>query len=395
MLRSEKMENIIFNGTKTRKPSNLAEVSLTFDNTKNILPTDFTKVTITRKLYRSGESEYRLNDVQCRLKDITDLFLDTGIGSDSYSIIELKMIDEIIANKDNSRRALFEEASGISKYKLRKKQTFNKLKDTEADLSRVEDLLFEIEKNLKTLENQAKKAERYYRLKEQYKTLSLSLASYRIIGFRESLNKLEDKEQQHSLESSGINTEISNLEAFLQKLKLENLNLEKNLSIQQKATNEFIAKIRTYESDKKLKNEQLRFLEDKKNRLSDELEKDQNQLNHVFYNQKRLNEEHLQESEILEKLRISTENQHQGIIELRSEQQKSKAALDSISLENNELQNQVYKLEKEIAILNIQKEALHQESSRNMADTESKETELNEFNKVITELKGKMESKQK
>ena len=395
MLRSEKMENIIFNGTKTRKPSNLAEVSLTFDNTKNILPTDFTKVTITRKLYRSGESEYRLNDVQCRLKDITDLFLDTGIGSDSYSIIELKMIDEIIANKDNSRRALFEEASGISKYKLRKKQTFNKLKDTEADLSRVEDLLFEIEKNLKTLENQAKKAERYYRLKEQYKTLSLSLASYRIIGFRESLTKLEDKEQQHSLESSGINTEISNLEDFLQKLKLENLNLEKNLSIQQKATNEFIAKIRTYESDKKLKNEQLRFLEDKKNRLSDELEKDQNQLNHVFYNQKRLNEEHLQESEILEKLRISTENQHQGIIELRLEQQKSKAALDTISLENNELQNQVYKLEKEIAILNIQKEALHQESSRNMADTESKEVELNEFNKVITELKGRLDSKQK
>lgn len=395
MLRSEKMENIIFNGTKTRKPSNLAEVSLTFDNTKNILPTDFTKVTITRKLYRSGESEYRLNDVQCRLKDITDLFLDTGIGSDSYSIIELKMIDEIIANKDNSRRALFEEASGISKYKLRKKQTFNKLKDTEADLSRVEDLLFEIEKNLKTLENQAKKAERYYRLKEQYKTLSMSLASYRIIGFRESLTKLEDKEQQHSLESSGINTEISNLEAFLQKLKLENLNLEKNLSIQQKATNEFITKIRTYESDKKLKNEQLRFLEDKKTRLSDELEKDQNQLNHVFYNQKRLNEEHLQESEILESLRISTENQHQGINELRLDQQKSKAALDAISIENNELQNQVYKLEKEIAILNIQKEALHQESSRNMADTESKEVELNEFNKVITELKGKLDSKQK
>ena len=92
-LRSEKMENIIFNGTKTRKPANLAEVSLTFDNTKNVLPTDYTTVTITRKLYRTGESEYRLNDVQCRLKDITDLFLDTGIGSDSYSIIELKMIE--------------------------------------------------------------------------------------------------------------------------------------------------------------------------------------------------------------------------------------------------------------------------------------------------------------
>mgnify|MGYP003473614006 CR=1 FL=1 len=143
-LRSEKMENIIFNGTKTRKPANLAEVSLTFNNNKNILPTEFTTVTITRKLYRTGESEYRLNDVKCRLKDITDLFLDTGIGADTYSIIELKMIDEIIANKDNSRRALFEEASGISKYKVRKKQTLSKFKDTEADLSRVDDLLFDI-----------------------------------------------------------------------------------------------------------------------------------------------------------------------------------------------------------------------------------------------------------
>lgn len=394
MLRSEKMDNIIFNGTKTRKPSNLAEVSLTFDNTKNILPTDFTKVTITRKLYRTGESEYRLNDIQCRLKDITDLFLDTGIGSDSYSIIELKMIDEIIANKDNSRRALFEEASGISKYKLRKKQTFNKLKDTEADLSRVEDLLFEIEKNLKTLENQAKKAERYYRLKEQYKTLSISLASFRIISFRESLSRVEDREQQQSLENNGFAAAIANLESILQKQKLENLNMEKNLSVQQKATNEFIATIRANESDKKLKNEQLRFLEDKKSRLSEELEKDRNQLNHVFYNQKRLNEEHLQETEQLEKLRISTALQHKNIEELRIKQQKSKTELDNISTENNDLQNQIYKLEKEIAILNIQKEALHQESSRNMADSESKETELNEFNKVITEIQISLDNKQ-
>ena len=394
ILRSEKMENIIFNGTKTRKPSNLAEVSLTFDNTKNILPTDFTKVTITRKLYRSGESEYRLNDVHCRLKDITDLFLDTGIGSDSYSIIELKMIEEIIVNKDNSRRALFEEASGISKYKLRKKQTFNKLKDTEVDLSRVEDLLFEIEKNLKTLENQAKKAERYYRFKEQYKSLSITLASFRIINFRESLSRLENQEQQQSIEIAGISAAINNTEALLQQQKLNNLNLEKNLSVQQKATNEFIAKIRVYESDKKLKNEQLRFLEDKKSRLTKELEKDRNQLNHVLYNQKRLNEEHLQESEILETIRSGVELQRIEIEELRVKQQHSKTDLDVISRENNDLQNQVYKLEKDIAILNIQKEALHQESSRNVADSQSKETELNGFNTVIAELQTRLESKQ-
>src|ERR1700749_4431786 len=223
MLRSEKMDNIIFNGTKSRKAANLAEVSMTFDNTKNILPTDFSQVTLTRRLYRSGESEYRLNDIQCRLKDITDLFLDTGIGADSYSIIELKMIDEIITNKEGSRRNLFEEASGISKYKLRKKQTFTKLKDTEADLERVEDLLSEIEKNLKTLENQAKKTERYYRLKDQYKSLSVVLASFRIAAFSGSLAEIETKEQSHRAEKSGIVAQIDNLEAVLQQQKLDSI----------------------------------------------------------------------------------------------------------------------------------------------------------------------------
>src|SRR3954468_20838530 len=280
MLRSEKMENIIFNGSKSRKAANLAEVSLTFDNTKNILPTDYSQVTLTRKLYRTGESEYRLNDVQCRLKDITDLFLDTGIGSDSYSIIELRMIDEIITNKEGSRRNLFEEASGISKYKLRKKQTFSKLKDTEADLERVEDLLFEIEKNLKTLENQAKKTERYYRIKEQYKTLSIMLASFRIVSFSESLIKIEDQEQKHHLEKAGIVTQIDNLEAVLQQQKLDTLTKEKNLSTQQKATNEYVSKIRAYESEKKIKNEQLKFHQDKEATLTVELERDKSQLNH-------------------------------------------------------------------------------------------------------------------
>src|ERR1700733_12661290 len=281
MLRSEKMDNVIFNGTKSRKAANLAEVSLTFDNTKNVLPTDYSQVTLTRKLYRTGESEYRLNDVQCRLKDITDLFLDTGIGADSYSIIELKMVDEIITNKEGSRRNLFEEASGISKYKLRKKQTFSKLKDTEADLERVEDLLFEIEKNLKTLENQAKKTERYYRLTERYKLLSIMLASFRIVSFSDSLKKIEDLEQKQSVEKTAIVTHIDKLEAGLQQQKLESLTREKNLSVQQKATNEYVAKIRAYEGEKKIKNEQLKFQKDKETRLTEELEKDTAQLNHV------------------------------------------------------------------------------------------------------------------
>ena len=394
MLRSEKMENIIFNGTKTRKPSNLAEVSLSFDNTKNILPTEYSQVTITRKLYRTGESEYRLNDVQCRLKDITDLFLDTGIGSDSYSIIELKMIDEIIANKENSRRALFEEASGISKYKLRKKQTFSKLKDTEADLSRVEDILFEIDKNLKTLENQAKKAERYYKLKEQYKELSVQLASFRIAGYRNALETLDKQEQDQHAGKSGISTTIDTLEASLQQQKLAHLTQEKNLSTQQKAANEFIAKIRAYESDKKVKNEQLRFLEDKEARLKEELEKDRQQLNHVDYNQKRLHEELSQAKSIVNSLQSDLEKQKNNVDALREQQQNFRTQVDYLVKENGQTQQALNELEKNLAILHIQRDALQQESTRNTSDAQSKEVELTEFNKVIADLEQRLQTQQ-
>src|ERR1700744_5125125 len=385
-LRSEKMDNIIFNGTKSRKAANLAEVSLTFDNTKNILPTDFTQVTLTRRLFRTGESEYRLNDVQCRLKDITDLFLDTGIGADSYSIIELKMIDEIITNKEGSRRNLFEEASGISKYKLRKKQTFNKLKDTEADLERVEDLLFEIEKNLKMLENQAKKTERYYRIKEQYKALSIMLASFRIASFSDSLGRIEELEQKQREEKAGIASQIDTLEATVQQQKLDSLTREKNLSIQQKATNEFVSKIRAYESEKKIKNEQLKFQQDKETRLTADLERDRNQLNHVLYNIKRLAEEKAQEEENLESLTSKVAELKETVDELRLQQNSARNDLNQINSTNNNLQNQAYKAEKDIDILQIQQQALDQESQRNMEDATNKSAELSHFNEAISDL---------
>ncbi|HEY2581709.1 MAG TPA: chromosome segregation protein SMC [Mucilaginibacter sp.] len=391
MLRSEKMDNVIFNGTKSRKSANLAEVSLTFDNTKNILPTDFSQVTLTRKLYRTGESEYRLNDVQCRLKDITDLFLDTGIGADSYSIIELKMIDEIITNKEGSRRNLFEEASGISKYKLRKKQTFNKLKDTEADLERVQDLLFEIEKNLKTLESQAKKTERYYRIKEQYKSLSIMLASFRLVSFSESLVKIEDQEQKHHLEKAGIVSQIDSFEAVVQQQKLDIIAREKNLSVQQKATNEYVSKIRAYESEKKLKNEQLKFQQDKDTRLSEELERDMAQLSQVLSSIKRLTEEKASDDETLETLKEQLTDLRENVNELRSKESSSKGELSELANINTRLQNQLYKAGKDIDILQIQQQSLEQESERNTEDASTKQAELFQFNDVVEQLEHRVE----
>jgi len=394
MLRSEKMENIIFNGTANRKPANLAEVSLTFENNSQLLPTEFSTVTITRKLYRNGDSEYRLNDVKCRLKDITDLFLDTGLGADSYAIIELKMIDEIINNKENSRRNLFEEASGISKYKVRKKQTLAKLKDTESDLSRVDDLLHEISKNLKQLEAQAKKADKYFQLKDEYRQASVGLAYYRLEGFSADLERIAEQESIQQETITQIHSAIAEQEEQLKKLREDILSKEKNLATQQKSTNEYINKIRAYESDKKIKNEQIKHLQDKETRLTAELAQDRSQLEHVLHTIKRLHEELYEEQQALEMLQQTIEKNKTEVDEIRIQQQSAKAKLDECTLRSSTIQNKTYKLEKDIAVLNIQKEALQQESLRTVSDTTVKEEELTEFNRAVAELEARVDIQQ-
>ena len=176
ILRSEKMENVIFNGTSKRRALGMSEVLLTIQNTRNILPTEYGEVTIGRRLYRSGDSEYLLNGVQCRLKDITDLFMDTGMGAGAYSVIELKMVDEILSENAQDRRRLFEEAAGITRYKLRRKQTLSKLETTQVDLDRVRDLTEEVGKQVRSLKRQAEKAGRFKEYSVRLRALELTLA---------------------------------------------------------------------------------------------------------------------------------------------------------------------------------------------------------------------------
>ena len=394
MLRSDKMENILFNGTKTRKPSNLAEVSLTFDNTRKLLPTEFSQVTITRKLYRNGDSEYRLNDVKCRLKDISDLFLDTGIGPDSYSIIELKMIDEIINNKENSRRTLFEEASGISKYKIRKKQTFSKLKDTQLDLDRVEDVLAEIDKNLKSLENQARKTTRYYKLKERYKEVSVQLAKCKASYFEQQQRQIGIELQHRQAEQQLAIDAITKKEEILLTYKNNTLTLEKNVALQQKATQEYLYKIRTYENEKKIKNEQLRHLQQAELRLNHEITQDKQQLNHVLYNLKRIEEDQLEAQTQLNTAELNLQQSKGQTEEIVRQQQRAKLHLENGFKNEQQLLQQKHHLEKELAVWRIQQEALQQEGLRNLSDTAIRETELNEFSRAKEALEVRMGSLQ-
>ncbi len=266
-LRSDKMSSLIFNGSRSRSASGLAEVSLTFENTRNILPTEFSTVTVNRKFFKNGDSEYRLNDVVCRLKDIHNLFLDTGISTDSYAIIELGMVDEIIKDKDNSRRRMLEQAAGISIYKTRKKEAKNKLNATEQDLSRIEDLLFEIQANLKSLESQARKAERYYELKKKYKAASIELAKASMEGFHETFKKLNEQQQAEENKKTQLDTDISKSDAEIEELKLLFTEKEKALQEMQQAFNELMNDLRTKENEKKLAEQRLVYSKEQKEQI--------------------------------------------------------------------------------------------------------------------------------
>ncbi|EMR01268.1 chromosome segregation protein SMC [Cesiribacter andamanensis] len=385
-LRSDKMENVIFNGTKHRKPSQLAEVSLTFDNTKNLLPTEYSRVTITRRYYRSGESEYELNGVACRLKDISNLFLDTGIASNSYAIIELKMVDELLNDKEGSRRALFEEAAGISKFKKRKKETLRKLEETNADLERVKDLLFEIEKNLKSLERQAKQAERYFALKEDYKKLSLRLGRLAISQSTERFLGLHKQLEAEQDRKGALDAQLAEREALAEESKAQLLGREKLLSSRQKTLNEHVSKIRQVESDKKIKNERLRFLNDKRDSLLEQLQSDKQSYERAAFSlnglaQERSEAEALatEAKALLDELREAHDEQKSITTALREE-----AA--TATNQQRQLQEQAFKLSKSLEIKQMQLSSLRQELEKTAQEGSQHSNSLSQFEDKLADV---------
>lgn len=211
-LRSDKMENVIFNGSKNRKPLGMAEVSLTFINDKGILPTEYSEVTITRRIFRSGESEYLLNKNICRLKDISNLFMDTGMGANAYSVIELKMVETILSSKTEERRALFEEAAGVNKYKLRRKHTLKKLEDVSRDLTRVNDIISEVERKVNSLERQAKKADKYKVLADELKEKELALKEREYALLKAKIENLSNEKKEYLYLKENIDAQTEELE---------------------------------------------------------------------------------------------------------------------------------------------------------------------------------------
>ncbi len=218
LLRGGRMDEVIFNGAPGVGPGGMAEVSLTVENNRGILPVEYSEVVITRRLFRSGESDYLLNRVPCRLKDIVELFLDTGMGSHAYAVFQQTMIDALLSEKPEDRLGLFEEAAGVAKYKLRRRAAERKLSATETDLLRLNDLFSEIEQQYNSLKRQVKKAERFKNLDDEKRNLKVRLAS---LEYRD----LKAGEEGAALAVQTLEVEETELSARKRKLELEKENL--------------------------------------------------------------------------------------------------------------------------------------------------------------------------
>ncbi|WP_225999237.1 chromosome segregation protein SMC [Paenibacillus sp. BJ-4] len=228
-LRGGKMEDIIFAGSDARKAVNYGEVSLTLDNEDQALPLDFGEVTVTRRVHRSGDSEYFINRQSCRLRDITELFMDTGIGKEAYSIIGQGRIEEILSTRSEDRRGIFEEASGIVKYKSRKKEAVRKLDDTEQNLLRIHDLVSELEDQIGPLKEQSEKAIHYKELRSELKSKEISMYVYQIEQIHTSWSDATSKLALLQQEQLQLSTVVSRHDAMLESERNELRQLEEQV----------------------------------------------------------------------------------------------------------------------------------------------------------------------
>lgn len=306
-LRGTKSLDIIFAGTQNRKSLGFAEASLVFDNSDGALPIEYTEVTVTRKIYRSGETGYYINKVPCRLKDVLELFMDTGIGKDGYSIIGQGKIDEILSNKSEDRRHIFEEAAGIVKYRSRKEESEKKLEHTKLNLLRINDILSEIEGNLEPLQMQADKAKKYLNLKEELKNIEIGLFVYNIEKYKKDLEELvqtidvmqnQVNEEDEKLEKikilkeelkasiDQITEEIENMSniGFESQKQIEQLNSDINVAKTRIANNNennqrYLKEIEEQDNHIKELQEEIEQKEAKKDNLKQNREKFEKELN--------------------------------------------------------------------------------------------------------------------
>lgn len=368
-LRGQKMEDVIFAGTQARKKVGFAEVSLYLDNSDESLPVEFKEVVVTRRVYRSGESNYLLNGAECRLKDIQELFMDTGVGKDGYSIISQGKIDEILSTKSEERRHIFEEASGIVKYKTRKDEAVKKLANTDSTLARVNDVIAEIENNLEPLEKKCEVAKKYLELKDKLKVLDVRIFIQSLNQNAEALCKIDDVIETFT-------NDISKEEAISAELEKSKMNLKERLA----------------EVTLKIEETQSKFYEteSENQKLSSKIEISRASIENANENIERLN---VEIKDDFEKINLLKEDIEKRLKKKESLEGNKKKFENELSLKQEELENvmstlderaeQITAIKDEIDLKREEAYELKMNSSSIEATIEANNSQIEEKEKIL------------
>ncbi|NLY47108.1 MAG: chromosome segregation protein SMC [Tissierella sp.] len=410
-LRGSKMEDVIFSGTDKRRALGFAEVTIFFDNTDNSIPVDFSEVAVTRRMFRSGESEYYINKSSTRLKDIRSLFMDTGIGKDGYSIIGQGRIDEVLSNKPEDRRNIFEEAAGINKYKTKKEETERKLSRTQENLIRIKDLISEIKSQYDSLENDSKKALEFVELYEELKELDVNLCIREINKLKIQMGELNTEIELDTNEIENLSLQRVDLDNRFSALK-ENIKLiEEKHELYRNNKIELIQSIENYKSQINLISEKKKFytrdidrynkelellnnnIENLDNELlsfEDELHKtkeEYSKIYEIYINQK---EEFLSIEDVLKEKESSLEKEKELVIDLYNKISDKKSLLNGIDSFQENIDKRLTQLNKENQRINTDKIS-NEEYLSNLIKEESnlkdKLTELNSNKETIESSK--------
>ena len=395
-LRGSKSLDIIFSGTQNRKSLGFAEGSLVFDNTDGSLPIEYTEVTITRKLYRSGETGYYINKVPCRLKDVLELFMDTGIGKDGYSIIGQGKIDEILSNKSEDRRNIFEEAAGIVKYRTRKQESEKKLERTKLNLLRINDILSEIESNIEPLKISAEKAKKYLNLREELKNIEIGLFIYNIEKYKESLEKIVKDEEIYKANSEEEEARMERVKALKEELKsqideittkieeMSNIGFESQKEIEMLNSDISVAKTRIENNDENTRRYEKEIEEAKLklNDLREEMEQKKQKKDSLKENKEKFQKE-LEEKE--EELRKITEKLSSKELEIEGYKTKVSENTDR----KYELQGDVHKEGINFENFEKREKQIQNEIASNISELDSTRMQKEDIAKEFYEIDSK------
>ena len=412
-LRGGKMQDVIFAGTNTRKPKGMAEVTLVIDNTTGILPVEYTEVAVTRRMYRSGESEYLINGNKCRLKDIKELFMDTGIGVDGYSIIGQGKIAEIVSARPESRRQIFEEAAGVVLYKSRKADAENKLKTASENLERIRDIIAEIESRIGSLKEESEKASEYIVLRDKYKKLGINIILHNLEGLTKSVESERNDLEEIAKEFDDLQASYSELEDTIELKRVSDAELNEKLN---NANEKLLAKIEelnTISNSGQLNAEKLANIEKELERLNSEIEDGTNKLTET---QAELDELIKKDSQIKAD-KDSADNAHREAViklnedtakynNLSSEIENAKERIIEINNSNVRTKAEITTLDNYVKTLSERRESLEEEfQGRDEKDAEnksrlsdicdkleSKSNELSEIESKLADLDSKTQS---